>query len=607
MRLRHKLALGAVDFLLLLAGLLMALGLRLDFEPAGMERFLTTGHLWMYSLACGLTVVAFFLFGLYEKVWRYAGIHELLSMVWAVAAVAVPFEIFVLTAGGVVFPRTALVIAAFLWLSLCGGLRFLLRIASHKKSQKGQVYRRVLVVGANDAGEAIVRELTRQKTGYDPVGFLDSNRDRRGVRIHGVPVLGTPEQVAELAEEYQISEVILAQASPAEVRTVVSACGATDLKLRMVPILTDVVGGHVTVNSIREVRIEDLLERDPVHVDLGEVVGYLQGRRILVTGAGGSIGSEICRQIVRLQPRGTARPLILLGRGENSIYDIALELREHEPIPFIADLRDRARMEELFRVHRPEVVFHAAAHKHVPLMEGNAVEAVTNNVFGTELLMELSEKYGVEKFIQISTDKAVNPTSVMGASKRLSELLLARRAAAGFAAVRFGNVLGSRGSVIPTFRRQIAAGGPVTITHPEMTRYFMTIPEAVSLVLEAGALARGGEIYILDMGQPVRILDLARNMIRLSGYEPDVDIPIRVTGIRPGEKLFEELVNTGEETEPTAAAKITRVVSPPPPASWPGPELEELRCAAEASDESRCRELLVKLVPHYVPMTEPVA
>jgi len=270
-------------------------------------------------------------------------------------------------------------------------------------------------------------------------------------------------------------------------------------------------------------------------------------------------------------------------------------------VSFIGDMRDRARMEELFTRHRPQVVFHAAAHKHVPLMEENPAEAVSNNVFGTAGLMELAERHGVEKFILISTDKAVNPSSVMGATKRMAELLLARRAAPGFAAVRFGNVLGSRGSVIPTFRRQIAGGGPVTVTDAEMTRYFMTIPEAVSLVIQAGALARGGEIYILDMGKPVKILDLARNMIRLSGYEPDVDIPVQVTGVRPGEKLFEELVNTGEETEPTEAAKITRVTSPPPPESWPGPELEELRQAAARSDDEDCRRILRRLVPHYVP------
>jgi len=595
LRLRFKLALAVVDFLLLMAGLLLALGLRLDFNPFFMERYLTAQHLWFYSLASGLTVVAFFLFGLYEKVWRYAGIYELLAMVYAVGVVVVPVEILILLGTGSTFPRTGPVIAAFLWLSLCGGLRFALRVSSHRRVQRGEDYKRVLVVGANDAGEAVVRELIRQRTGLDPVGFLESDPDRRRIRIHGVPVLGSPEQVVEVARDYQVSEVILAQSDPAVARTVVGACANTDLTVRLVPSLSDVAGGHVTVNSIRQVQIEDLLERDPVRVDLDRVAGYLRGRRVLVTGAGGSIGSEICRQVVRLG----AGQVIMMGRGENSIYEIALELRGREVVSFIADTRDRGRMEELFKRFQPQVVFHAAAHKHVPLMEANPSEAVSNNVFGTALLMELAEQNRVEKFIQISTDKAVNPSSVMGATKRMAELLLARRAAPGFAAVRFGNVLGSRGSVIPTFRRQIADGGPVTVTDADMTRYFMTIPEAVSLVIQAGALARGGEIYILDMGHPVRIMDLARNMIRLSGYEPDVDIPILVTGVRPGEKLYEELVNTGEETEPTEAAKITRVTSPPPPPEWPGPELEELRQAARQSEDRRCVELLARLVPRY--------
>jgi len=499
LRLRFKLALAVVDFLLLLAGLLLALGLRLDFDQSAMGRFLTPNHLWFYGLVSGLTVVAFFLFGLYEKVWRYAGIYELLAMVYAVTAVVVPVEVLILLGGGAVFPRTGPIIAAFLWLSLCGGLRFALRISSHRRVQRGEAYRRVLVVGANDAGEAVVRELIRQRTGLDPVGFLDCDPDRRRIRIHGVPVLGSPDQVAEIARDYQVSEVILAQADPAVVRAVVGACASTELQLRLVPSLSDVAGGHVTVNSIREVQIEDLLERDPVRVDLASVGEYLRGRRILVTGAGGSIGSEICRQVVRLG----AGSVILMGRGENSIYEIALELRGQPVTPFIADTRDRGRLEELFRRHQPQVVFHAAAHKHVPLMEANPSEAVSNNVFGTALLMELAERHQVEKFISISTDKAVNPSSVMGASKRLAELLLARRAAPGFAAVRFGNVLGSRGSVIPTFRRQIAAGGPVTVTDADMTRYFMTIPEAVSLVIQAGAPGPGeGKSTSWIVGRP---------------------------------------------------------------------------------------------------------
>ena len=346
---------------------------------------------------------------------------------------------------------------------------------------------------------------------------------------------------------------------------------------------------------MREVQIEDLLDRDPIEGNLEAVKGYIQGKCVLVTGAGGSIGSEICRQVVKL---GASR-LILMGRGENSIHEIGIELRNAPIVQFIGNLRDKARMTKLFEQYRPQVVFHTAAHKHVPLMELSPAEAVANNVFGTQLLLDLAQQYKVEKLISISTDKAVNPTSVMGATKRMAELILASRRVPGFAAVRFGNVLGSRGSVIPTFRKQIAKGGPVTVTDENMTRFFMTIPEAVGLVLQAGALAQGGEIYVLDMGKPMKIIDLARNLIRLSGFEPDVDIPIKIVGLRPGEKLYEELTNTGEETEPTAMPKITKVTTEAPPAGWPGAKLEELRQAALLADDEAALRLLAELVPHF--------
>lgn len=595
MRLRYRLLLAVTDFLLVSASLVLALALRLDFDPAGMERYLA--DLWLYPAVAGFTVLVFYLFGLYEKVWRYAGLNELVSMVGAATLALAPFQIMVLWGRGAFFPRTAPVLAWLLVISLCGGVRFLLRLVSERRGRPA-AGKRVLVVGANDAGEAIVRELARHpERSLSPVGFLDDDPDRRGIKIHGVPVLGPVGGLAEVAAAHRIAEVIVAQPEPARLRQLMATCKEQGLELRVVPGLSEVATGRALVTQMREVQIEDLLEREPVSADLGGIASYLAGRRVLVTGAGGSIGSEICRQVARC----SQEPLILVGRGENSIYEIALELRGHPVVPFIADVRDRARMEECFRTHRPQVVFHAAAHKHVPLMETNIPEAVTNNVFGTLLLMEMCQKYGVQKFILLSTDKAVNPTSVMGATKRLSELILARRADPGFAAVRFGNVLASRGSVIPTFKRQIAQGGPVTVTHPEMTRYFMTIPEAVLLVLQAGAMARGGEIYILDMGRPVKILDLARNMIRLSGFEPERDIPIEITGLRPGEKLTEQLVNTGEETTATEFPKILRVTSPPPDPAWPGRDLEALRAAAEASDGPACIELLRRLVANYQP------
>ena len=458
------------------------------------------------------------------------------------------------------------------------------------------------MVGANDGGEAIVRELAREDSGLVCVGLVDPDPQKKGLRIHGAPVLGDLSEIPALSAKYGVQALILAGVKPALVREVVRLTSAQpELQLRIMPNLSEVMEGQVQVNRLREVQIEDLLERDPVVSDMQAVRGYLEGETVLVTGAGGSIGSEICRQVLKYG----AKRVILLGRGENSIYEIGMELRNQPVVQFISNVGNKERMEVLFQRYHPQVVFHAAAHKHVPLMELNPSEAVTNNVFGTKLLIELAQKYGVRKLITISTDKAVNPTSVMGASKRLAELILASRKIPGFAAVRFGNVLGSRGSVIPTFKRQIAQGGPVTVTDPQMTRYFMTIPEAVSLVLQAGSLAQGGEIYVLDMGHPVKIIDLARNLIRLSGYEPDVDIPIKIVGLRPGEKLYEELTNTGEETEPTTIPKITRVTTEPPPANWSADKLEELRKVSFASDDAQTVEILKSLVLQTPPSEPP--
>lgn len=596
MNLRYKLALAFVDFVSVLMGLLIALALRLDFDLGLMERYLSSSHWCFYGAVSLIVIAAFYMFGLYEKVWRYAGIHELLAVVYAVTTATVPVEGFVWLGAGMVYPRTGPIIAAFLWLSLCGGLRFLLRLASQRLASQGADIKRVLVVGANDCGEIVVRDLLRENSGHWPVGFLDDQPGNQGIRIHGIPVLGSLDKAEQVIKQQDIGEVILASPEPSVVRSVVAQCSSLGVQLRVVPSISDVVEGNVTVSSIRQVQIEDLLDRDPVSCDNARVEAYIKGKRVMVTGAGGSIGSEICRQVVRLG----ASELVLLGRGENSIYEIGLELRGAGVSSYICDIRDRARMQEAFTRFKPEVVFHTAAHKHVPLMEDNPAEAVSNNVFGSLQLFELAQEHQVEKLILISTDKAVNPTSVMGATKRMAELLLASKHIPGFAAVRFGNVLGSRGSVIPTFKKQIARGGPVTITHPEMTRFFMTIPEAVSLVLQAGAMAGGGEIYVLDMGRPMRIVDLARNLIRLSGFEPDVDIPIDYVGLRPGEKLYEELVNTGEETENTESSKITRVTAAPPPQGWPGDKLEQLRQAASSADDKATLDLLHELVPHYV-------
>jgi len=414
-----------------------------------------------------------------------------------------------------------------------------------------QPRKRALLVGAGDAGEAVLREFSRQPGfAYQIMGLVDDDPQKRKLNIRGFRVLGKTSDLPELIKNLQVQEVIVAYPSPSLISKVVEICRKIQVEIKVVPALEELVKGRIKVSGLRDVDIADLLERDEVQIDFKGINEYLGGKRILVSGAGGSIGSEICRQVLRFNPE----MLILLGRGENSIHEIAIELSAKSDVPlikYIADIRDISRMENLFKLYKPQVVFHAAAHKHVPLMEDNVPEAISVNVFGTRNLLELADKYAAESLVILSTDKAVKPVSIMGTSKCLAEMLLSlfsKKSKTRYAAVRFGNVLSSRGSVIPTFKRQIALGGPVTVTDPEMTRFFMTIPEAVKLVIQAGALSKAGKtnIYILDMGRTVKILDLAKNLIRLSGYEPGKDIQFRFTGARPGEKLAEQLFEDGE-------------------------------------------------------------
>ncbi len=436
------------------------------------------------------------------------------------------------------------------------------RIADATEIIHRPLQQRALIVGAGDAGEAVARDLLRRtQKGVVPIGFVDDNPQKVSLRIHGLPVFGTTEEIAEIVAREDVGIILIAlqNAPGSAIRDILVRCEQTQTRLCIIPSVGEMLEGPLGLHSgMRDIRIEDLLRREPVKTDMDGIARYLSGQRVLITGAGGSIGSELCRQISALNP---AR-LILVGQGENSVFEIEQELiRECEfaPTAIIADIKDRARMEEVFRRERPTVVFHAAAHKHVPLMEANPQEAVKNNILGTRNIAELSAEYGVRKFIYVSTDKAVNPTSVMGASKRIGEMIiqsLAKTTETEFAVVRFGNVLGSRGSVVPTMRRQIARGGPVTVTDPQMTRYFMTIPEAVQLILQAGLIGGRGEIFLLNMGEPVRILDLARDLIRLSGYRPDLDIPIKITGARPGEKIFEELLYDEENSQQTSHEKI---------------------------------------------------
>jgi FlaA1/EpsC-like NDP-sugar epimerase len=511
-------------------------------------------------------------FGLYRRLWRYASIWELkLIFAAGVCAALVAWVVGVgfLPWSGITTARVPLSVLAMysiFSIAVVATPRLLLRVTGkpypQRRSTDGD--RRVLIAGAGAAGEMVVKEIhANPQLGLTPVGFVDDDHTKLGLRLGNLRVLGTLEQISEVANRERAQELIIAmpRAPGSVVRKVVRAAYEAGLRTRTVPGLFEILDGRVSVAALREVQIEDLLRRAPVQTDLEAVRRLAAGRTVLVTGAGGSIGAELCRQLVALEPKN----LILLGHGENPIFEILHELLADEPratlVPIIADIRDRQRLRRIFEEHKPYAVFHAAAHKHVPLMEENVSEAITNNVLGTRNIVDAAISCGTQHFVLISTDKAVRPTNVMGASKRVAECIVQNAARAHnrhFVSVRFGNVLGSRGSVVPTFLRQIQDGGPVTVTHPDMRRYFMTIPESVQLVLQAGALGRGGELFMLDMGEPVRIVDLARDMIRLSGLEEGSDIEIEFTGIRPGEKLYEEMFFNHEIAEPTEHPKVLR-------------------------------------------------
>ena len=555
------------DIALIIVSVLGSFALRLDVSELP---FYFPAALVMCAVALLVKIPVYFYFGLYRRLWVYASTSELRLITVAVTAASV------LTSGVMLLlisfgwiqpgmPRSALGIDWLLSLVLIGGSRFALRILAEQNtpSRKGKA-RRVLIIGAGDAGALVVRELQKSsQLNLVPVGFLDDDPAKQNHQIYGVSVIGRVNKLGDILDNQQVDEVIIAiPSAPGRIiRSVNDACRKKGISSRTMPGMYELIGGKVSVNRLREVDITDLLRREPVTIDDHLVGSILGGKRVLVTGAGGSIGREICRQVARWSPA----ELILLGHGENSIFESLLELNEEMPLlsvhPVIADVRDASRIEEMFRLHQPQVVFHAAAHKHVPLMEANVEEAVTNNVLGTRNVVETANRYRVERLVLISTDKAVRPVSIMGATKRLAEMIVldtAQRTKRAYSVVRFGNVLGSRGSVVPLFKNQIARGGPVTVTHPEMHRYFMTIPEAVHLVLQAASMGQGGEVFMLNMGQQVRILDLAEDLIKLSGLEPHRDIDIAFTGIRPGEKLREDLWEEGMQFEPTQHAEIFR-------------------------------------------------
>jgi FlaA1/EpsC-like NDP-sugar epimerase len=599
-------------------------GLRLEFGRFFV--YYLPQILWFTLLALVVKPLVYYRFGLYRRLWAYASTYELKLILGAVttASVFVSLGVLLLTALQsafapvyIGFPRSALVIDWLLSMVLIGGFRLTLRLINESPTvplpPRGRT-RRILIVGAGDAGALVVREIQKNpQTNLQPVCFVDDDPHKQKLQIHNVSVAGTIQDLPRLVEQKRIDEVVIAipSAPGAIVRQVIEACRLKGVHFRTMPGIYELIGGKVNVSRLREVEISDLLRRAPTQMDTERVGMNLTGKRVLVTGAGGSIGREICRQIARWGPAS----LYLLGHGENSIFEILVELQESFPslplFPVIADVRDLDRLENIFENYQPQIVFHAAAHKHVPLMEVNIEEAISNNVLGTRNLVETCLNYNVERLTLISTDKAVSPSSVYGATKRLAELLVldaAHRSGCPYTVVRFGNVLGSRGSVVPHFKRQIAQGGPVTVTHPEMKRYFMTIPEAVHLVLQAMSMGTGAEVFVLKMGEQVRIADLAEDLIRLSGLEPGKDIEIVYTGIRPGEKLSEELWDRYSSFEPTAHPDIVRLSDEDILSGEPLTQMvDELVYLAREGDRAHILRIIDEMIPGAAVQSTPPA
>ncbi len=556
----RKILMVILDIGIINISLYLSLALRFD-NDIPMQYFVLFKE--TYLMVTVIALCSFLVFNLYNRIWKYASIDELISIVLATSfsSLTVLGYTFMMRQ---TFPRSIYILYWLLLTTFIGGSRFVLRTFNGVTPmlRKKEGVRNVMVIGAGEAGSMVIQEFKKHPDlKMRPIVIIDDDENKHNMRIHGVKVFGGRHDIPELVLQKNIKEIIIAMPSidRHEIREIVNICSKTKCKLRIVPGVYELLDGKVSIKRLRDVKIEDLLGRAPIKVNLEEISGYIQNKAVLVTGGGGSIGSELCRQIARFEPK----ELIVFDISENNVYSLEFDLKTLFPdikyTALIGSVRDRERLEYIFEQYRPNVVFHAAAHKHVPLMELNATEAIKNNVFGTLNVAETADKYNAERFTLISTDKAVNPTNIMGASKRIAEIIIqmmSMKSKTVFSAVRFGNVLGSDGSVIPLFRKQIESGGPVTVTHPEVIRYFMTIPEAVQLVIQAGALAKGGEIFILDMGEPVKIADLARDMIKLSGLEPDVDIKIDYIGLRPGEKLFEELLLNEEGITATKYKKI---------------------------------------------------
>ncbi|OGS17297.1 MAG: hypothetical protein A2219_03445 [Elusimicrobia bacterium RIFOXYA2_FULL_50_26] len=567
-------------------------------------------YTWMPVLV-GIRLGFFLFFDLYGGMWRYASINDLLAIIKAAGSGSMVFVLVIVFFHGLVgFPRSVFITELVFTIVLLGASRFALRVHREvfpKKSMLAE--KKLLIIGAGDAGYMLLREIKNNPAlNYRVVGFIDDEKLKQSMNIQGVPILGTRHDIARVVELMEVDEIIIAipSATRYQLRPIVEECEKARVRVKTTPAIGDLINGKITFSQVREVQIEDLLGREVVRIDKDIIGKYIAGKRVMVTGAGGSIGSAICRKVMKFAPKS----LVLFGRGEFSIYEINNELSsvkgETELAQVIGGATDKRRLDAILEKYRPQIIFHAGADKHVPLLELNPGEAILNNVIGTKCLIESAEEHGVEKVVCISTDKAADPVSVMGCAKRIVEMIIQGRKSETTTTigVRFGNVLGSRGSVIPLFRRQIARGGPVTVTHPEMVRYFMTIPEAAGLVLQAGAMGKCGDLFLLDMGNPVNIHDLARQMILLSGLEPDKDIPIEFTGLRPGEKLVESLTGANEALCHSDHAKIFLIKFHGEQPGLSRQHIEELAAMAMESDSDSIRRKLKEIVPNYQPWTQ---
>lgn len=598
----------AGDVVATMLSFFLGLWFRYDFSFQEIRAEHLQGFLSAIGPWCVITIVVFLCFRLYSSIWAFVSTSEVFRITGAYLVLAV-IGTLVFRFDGFLMPRSSMVMGYLLSFAMTVLIRFSYRLwrtaqrqLSHMAHANG--LKNVMLIGAGDAGRALAMEFLSSDYVKDHLScVIDDNPVKLNKRLCGVPIVGNRYDIPAMAKQYKISKIIFAIPScPAKMRKeILDICTTTGCEVQMLPGIYQMVNGEVSVSKLRQVDPQDLLGRDPIQVNLEEIFGYIHGKTVLVTGGGGSIGSELCRQIAGAKPE----MLIIFDIYENNAYDIQQELRRNFPelnlLVLIGSVRNTSRVDWVVGHYRPDLIFHAAAHKHVPLMEDSPNEAIKNNVFGTYKVASAAAKYGVRRFVLISTDKAVNPTNIMGASKRLCEMVIQmmdRRSKTEFVAVRFGNVLGSNGSVIPLFKKQIAAGGPVTVTHPDIIRYFMTIPEAVSLVLQAGYYAKGGEIFILDMGEPVKIDTMARNMIRLSGYEPDVDIKVVYTGLRPGEKLYEELLMKEEGLQETAN-KLIHIGKPIEMDDGKfAAQLERLKEACQAETENM-KDIVAEIVPTY--------